>query len=201
MNVTYSNVTAVQANTVNIGTLSYAATGAFVAFGSNANNYQQVVIENANTGTQASADFIVSNLGSSDTALYGDFGINGVNFNGGPGALNVANNVYLYAQSTDIAIGTGTANAIHFVVNNGVSDALTIAANGYVSIAQALATSYGGTGLSSVTQNGITYGNGTGALGVTAAAGSADQTWSNQILTVNNSGVPTWSTAMDGGTF
>jgi len=36
---------------------------------------------------------------------------------------------------------------------------------------------------------------------VTAAAGSSDQTWSNQILTVTNSGVPVWTSALDGGTF
>ena len=59
----------------------------------------------------------------------------------------------------------------------------------------------GGTGLSSVTLNGITYGNGTSAVGVTAAAGVADQTWSNQILTTTNAGVPVWTTALDGGTF
>ena len=59
----------------------------------------------------------------------------------------------------------------------------------------------GGTGLSTATLNGITFGNGVGALGVTAAAGSSDQTWSNQILTVTNAGVPVWSSALDGGTF
>jgi hypothetical protein len=64
-----------------------------------------------------------------------------------------------------------------------------------------LTVSQGGTGLSSFTTNGITYGNGTGALGVTAAAGTSDQSYSNQILTVTNSGVPVWSTTMDGGTF
>jgi hypothetical protein len=64
-----------------------------------------------------------------------------------------------------------------------------------------LTVGQGGTGLSTITQNGITYGNGTENLGVTAAAGSADQTWSNQILTVTNAGVPVWTTALDGGTF
>jgi hypothetical protein len=65
-----------------------------------------------------------------------------------------------------------------------------------------LTVSQGGTGLSTATTNGIVYGNGTGALGVTALAGSgSDQTWSNQILTVTNAGVPVWSSAMDGGQF
>ena len=60
----------------------------------------------------------------------------------------------------------------------------------------------GGTGLSTATTNGIIFGNGTSAFGVTALAGSgSDQTWSNQILTVTNAGVPVWASAMDGGTF
>jgi hypothetical protein len=73
--------------------------------------------------------------------------------------------------------------------------AATVAAIGGLTVGQ------GGTGLSTITQNGITYGNGTGAVGVTAAAGGADQTWSNQILTVTNAGVPVWTTALDGGQF
>jgi hypothetical protein len=70
-----------------------------------------------------------------------------------------------------------------------------------MTLSSALAVSYGGTGATTFTTNGITYGNGTGALGVTADAGTSDQTWSNQFLTVTNAGVPVWSSAMDGGQF
>jgi len=268
LNVTTVNVNAVTANTFNIGSLTYAASGAFVSFGSNANGYQQVVIQNANNGTQASADFVVSNDVSTDTTFYGDFGINSSKFSG-IGALDGANNVYLLSQSSDLAIGTVSSNAIHFVVNHAATDAMTINANGVVTLGTALSVPYGGTGastfnagqivvgngtgalqtianssftvtgsgaanntitsltvdaygrataatysaisgltvpqggtgLSTATLNGITFGNGTGALGVTAAAGASDQTWSNQILTVTNAGVPVWSSALDGGQF
>lgn len=64
-----------------------------------------------------------------------------------------------------------------------------------------LAIGNGGTGNQTLTLNGILYGNGTNPLNVTAAAGSADQTFSNQILTVTNAGVPVWSTTLDGGQF
>jgi hypothetical protein len=64
-----------------------------------------------------------------------------------------------------------------------------------------LTVTQGGTGASSFTANGIIYGNGTGSLLATSAPGVLDQTWSNQILTVTNAGVPTWSSAMDGGQF
>lgn len=59
----------------------------------------------------------------------------------------------------------------------------------------------GGTGINSATAKGILYGDGTNALQVTAAADTSDQTWSNQILTVNNLGTPTWTTTLDGGQF
>lgn len=64
-----------------------------------------------------------------------------------------------------------------------------------------LTVGQGGTGASSFTTKGIMYGNGTGAMQVTDAAGTADQTWSNQILTTTNAGVPVWSTTLDGGQF
>jgi hypothetical protein len=252
----------------NIGTLTYSASQAFSKLQTDANSFSQVVLQNSNTGTQASVDFIVSNGISADNHWYGDFGMNGPNFVG-DGAFGAANSVYLYADGADLAIGTTSANAIHFVVNNGTTDALKIDANGFISTSQALTVPYGGTGgayfapgglllgngtgafstlanssvtvtglgaanstvtsvtvdaygrttaltysaisgltvgqggtgVSSFTTNGITYGNGSGALQVTAAAGTADQAWTNQIMTVTNAGVPVWSSALDGGTF
>jgi hypothetical protein len=64
-----------------------------------------------------------------------------------------------------------------------------------------LTVGQGGTGQSSFTTNGIIFGNSTSGLQVTAAAGVSDQTWSNQLLTVTNAGVPVWTNALDGGTF
>jgi hypothetical protein len=263
------NLGVANASQYKIGTLTYSATQAFTELQTDANSFSQVVIQNSNTGTQASVDFIVSNGISADNHFYGDFGMNGPNFSNGAGAFNQANNVYMYADGADLAIGTTSSNAIHFVVNAGTTDALKIDANGFISTSQALTVPYGGTGaayfspggllignstgalsslanttfvasgtgasnntvtsvtvdaygrttaltysqilgltvgqggtgLSTITQNGITYGNGTGVMGVTAAAGASDQTWSNQILTVTNAGVPVWSSALDGGTF
>jgi len=60
---------------------------------------------------------------------------------------------------------------------------------------------HGGTGVSTLTTNGIVYGNGTSAVGVTAA-GTWDSTNTiGQLLSVNSSGVPTWTNNIDGGTF
>jgi hypothetical protein len=113
-------------------------------------------------------------------------------------------------------IGNGSG-AIQSIANAGYSltgtlgaaktiTSLTVDAYGRVTAATAadisgLTVSQGGTGASTFTAKGIVYGDGTNALAVTAASGSADQTWSNQILTVTDAGVPVWSSAIDGGQF
>ena len=110
----------------------------------------------------------------------------------GSGALQTLSN------TTFSATGSGAQNNTITSVTVDAYGRFTAAT--YQAI-NGLTVGQGGTGVSSFTTNGITYGNGSGAMQVTAAAGTSDQTWSNQILTVNNSGVPTWSTAMDGGSF
>ena len=70
-----------------------------------------------------------------------------------------------------------------------------------------LEVQFGGTGASTFTTNGITYGNGSNPLQVTAAANMAnpgtgdDATTSYQVLTVTSAGVPVWTNTLDGGTF
>lgn len=72
---------------------------------------------------------------------------------------------------------------------------------GSLALDTALTVPNGGTGRTTATANGIVYGNGTSALGVTAA-GTWDSTHSvGQLLSVNSSGTPTWTNTLDGGTF
>ena len=127
----------------------------------------------------------------------------------------------------DGGTGTGTFASGEIVIGNGTGPLLSLANSGAISVTanpnttintvtvdtygrvtgfttqaiSGLTVGQGGTGLSTVTLNGIVFGNGTGNLGVTAEAGISDQTWTNQILTVNNSGIPVWASALDGGTF
>jgi hypothetical protein len=264
-----ANFTNINTATISVGTTTFIANNLLGSFSANSNTFAQFVIQNANTGTQSSVDFVVNNDRSTNDTYFGDFGMNSSGFSG-PAVLDLPNAVYLYSQDSDLVVGTHTANTIHFVVNNGTTDAMNINSSGVVTLGTALAVpsggtgrntftlgqvivgngtgalqslsnssltisgtsglqnntitsvtvdaygrttaltysaisgltvGQGGTGASSFTTNGVTYGNGTAALGVTAAAGSSDQTWSNQILTVTNAGVPVWTTTMDGGTF
>jgi len=122
------------------GNLNYVDTNIFCSFTTSANSYAQNILENTNTGSAASVDYIVSSSSGGAATNYGDFGINGSGFSGA-GAFNQPNYTYLTATTGDLAIGTTTTNSIHFVVNNGTTDAMTISSTGQLSVQGLIASS------------------------------------------------------------
>ena len=118
---------------LNIGATSITDTGVLLQATSSVAGYNQVVIQNTNSGTTASSNYIVNNnLGTAST-YYGEFGMNSSGFTG-TGAFNQANTVYVDSQSGDLSLGTLAANKIHLVVNNGATDALTIGTTGGITV-------------------------------------------------------------------
>jgi hypothetical protein len=101
--------------------------------------------------------------------------------------INIADPSFVYAN---VYAGVFKGNVISTNITSGT-----------LTLSTALGVSSGGTGRTSFTANGILYGNGTGAIASTVAPNVADQTYTNQILTVTNAGVPVWANTMDGGTF
>jgi hypothetical protein len=102
-----------------------------------------------------------------------------------------------------LSVGTGDGFTFYNNTDSSRNPLFAISSSGNITTgvwqATTIGTAYGGTGATSFTTNGIVFGG--SSLSSTAAAGTSDQTWSNQILTVTNAGVPVWSTALDGGTF
>lgn len=86
-------------------------------------------------------------------------------------------------------------------INNKIT--VTDIAAGTLSLTTDLEVIHGGTGVSTLTEDGIMYGAGTGAVQVTAAAGAADASETFQVLTVtsDSDATPIWSDTIDGGTF
>jgi len=148
------------------GTLGYSDSNIFASFTSSVNSYNQIILQNTNSGNAASTDFIVSNNLATSAAYFGDFGINSSGFSG-TGALGAANNVYLYSQGTDLAIGTGSSNSIHFVTNANSADAITVNPSNAV----AFNGSYGTSGY--ILQS---NGSGTSPTWVANSAGGASYT-------------------------
>jgi len=108
-------------------------------------------------------------------------------------AVGTANRITVNADTIDIHASYAGQNTISTLgtITTGVWNSST-----NVDVA------YGGTGVSSFTTKGILYGQGSSDLLVTAA-GTWDASTSGmgQILSVNSSGVPTWTNTIDGGTF
>jgi hypothetical protein len=91
------------------------------------------------------------------------------------------------ATAADIAIGASQVSGLAAVATSGAYSDLSgtpslaaIATSGSASDISAgtLSVSHGGTGQTSFTTNGIIFGNSTSGVQVTAAAGTADQSWS-----------------------
>jgi hypothetical protein len=99
-------------------------------------------------------------------------------------AIGTANKITVAADAITIATG--------YVGQTSLTTLGTIATGTWQSTD--IGVAYGGTGVSTFTSNGILYGNGAGAVQVTAAGTSG-------YFLYSNSGTPAWTNAIDGGTF
>jgi hypothetical protein len=112
----------------------------------------------------------------------------------------------VYATGADIGnikIGLTSDNEIDTVSGNLTIDSAggtvtvddNLSVTGTVTLTNDLAVTEGGTGVSSFTDNGVLYGDGSNALDVTAAGSQYD------ILQAGAGGVPVFSNIIDGGTY
>ena len=127
------------------GTLSYSDVNIFASYTSSVNNYNQIVLQNTNSGSSASSDYVVSNNLGTNTTYYGDFGMNSSGWTGtiGTASLSAPNVVYFSSASVDLVIGTVTANAIRFVTN-GAADNASVSSAGVWTFANTVTASISG---------------------------------------------------------
>lgn len=109
----------------NYGTLSYTDTNIFSSYQTSVNSYAQKILQNTNSGSSASADYIVSNDQGTATTYYGNFGMNSSTYTG-TGPFQLPNVVYLYSTDSDLVIGTKTSHELRFVTNDNSADSMTI---------------------------------------------------------------------------
>lgn len=108
------------------------------SFVQNINDYTQIVVQNPNAGTAASADVVVNNDNTTGSGTFGDFGINSSAFSG-TGSFNLANAIYLYSSGGELVLGTQSANGVRFTINNSALDAGSISSAGKWAINNAVA--------------------------------------------------------------
>lgn len=143
-------------------TLGYSDTGIIGSFASTVAGYNQVIVQNKSTATNASSNFNVSNDAATSTTGYAELGINSSTYTG-TGSFNIAGASYLASASTDLTIGTYGAYNVHFVTNSNTTDAMTIFNSGGVSLG-----GYADPGIGTLYANNVYLGYNT----ITAAAGT-----------------------------
>jgi hypothetical protein len=124
-----------------LGVPGYTDTGTLLQLTSTTAGYNQSIIQNLSNANNASSSYVVNNNLGTATTYFGEFGINSSTF-AGSGAFNAANTTYLSSTTGDLALGTTTSNAIHFVVNGGTTDSMTISAAGSTTLTNATATAF-----------------------------------------------------------
>ena len=162
------NANIVGTTNTGIGAITAGATNTLLSntvagMTANVNNYTQVTFQNLNTGTDATADFILTSDNGNDTVNYGDFGIINSGYdNSTPtnslGNIVYAADTYLYAQGNlsttkggNLAIGTTTTGKILRLFAGGATMSSVIA--------NVSATGVAVTGNSSATQDLVATGN------------------------------------------
>lgn len=102
----------------------------------NQNTYLQIVVQNANTGNNASSDLIVTNDSGNDTVGFIDLGINSSTYNQASFNLTGAGDGYLYTSNGALVIGTASAQPVIFHSNGTTTTAehMRITAGGNVGI-------------------------------------------------------------------
>ena len=163
---TASITSAVNQAPFNYGTLSFTDTNIFASMQSSVNSYNQFAIQNTNSGSAASAGYVAYNNNGTSTTNFMTVGINSSGYTG-TGSINGAGYGYLLSASTDMVIGTIGNNAIHFAVNSGATDALTISTAGNVTTPNLL------TGAEVRASNGIIVNSQTVSASYTIATGDS----------------------------
>jgi hypothetical protein len=128
-----------------------ATTNTPLSIGGNINNYNQVYLQNASTGNNASSDFVLGadNDGVGATGHFGDFGIVNTGNTNAAFTMFSPNDVYLYASGGNLDIGTDgglagkvinfftggtlTANKRMILADNSLKVFSTITATGVLS--------------------------------------------------------------------
>ena len=173
-------------------------TSATIEIDTSANTYQQIVIQNANSGTQASGDLVITADSGNDSVNYVDFGINSSLYSNSAYGITGAGDAYLYSSDSQLVLGTASVKDV--VIHAGG----TAATNRVLTV-----------NTSAVTVNNLPFNVGTGsvAVGTTFIANTSQITISSvplsanggtgtsgQVLTSNGTtGAPYWSTVSSGG--
>lgn len=160
------------------------AGGTFVQYTININNFSELSIQNTNSGSGASSDFVATSDDGTDTTHFIDMGIN--NSTGGAAAFTNAHAGYLYVVDNELDIGSlGASGVINFYTTGGVGSPI---------LAGSFSSTQGFSVVGHTTFEGITS---TGATGTGNLVYSASPTLTGTltVAAITASGIATFSQA------
>jgi hypothetical protein len=143
--ITTTGSTNTGANAVIAGVTNTLLSNTIAGFSANVNSYTQVTFQNKSTGTDATADYILTADNGNDTTNYGDFGIINSGYdNSTPtnslGNIVFAADTYLYAQGNtnntnqsggNLVIGTATTGkSVKIFAGGNTANALVVNVSG-----------------------------------------------------------------------
>lgn len=184
-----------------LGTPGYVTSGVnFAQLTQNSNNFAQLSLQNTNSGSSASSDFVATADDGSDTTHYVDFGIN--NSTGGSTAFTNAHAGYIYSVDNEFDIGAlGASGVVNIYTTGGAASpvlAATFTTTQGLTLTSGLAATFGTfTGVISTSQAGASSAP---AFSMTGAPFVGTGTTSVPLFYINNGAtVSSWTTT--GGTF
>jgi len=147
-NTTSNNLTVTSnatVNNINITTKLQVGNAVGYNFGSLAsieidasqNTYVQSVIQNANSGVQATGDLVITADTGNDSVNYVDLGINSSTYSNTNYTISGALDAYLYSSNSNLIIGTAANNGSVIFHSNGTlaaNERMRISGNGNIGI-------------------------------------------------------------------
>ena len=200
-NVTFNNVT-VDGNLVSddITAASITTSGDLVVTGDFTVNGTTTTINTTNTTVEDPLMYLASGNNSSDAVDIGFYGLYDTSGTDKYSGLfrDATDTKWKLFKDNQAVPGTtvntvGTGYTIGTIVAHLEDSSVAITGGSITGITD-LAVAEGGTGRSSLTSNGILYGQGAGGINATAAGADG-------YMLVSNSGTPEWTSTVDGGTF
>jgi hypothetical protein len=201
-NVTFNNVT-VDGTLVSddITTTTLTTSGHLIVTGDFTVNGTTTTINTTNTTVEDPLFALASGNNAADTVDIGFYGLHDTT-----GSQDAYSGLFRDATDTKWKLFKDNQAAPTTTVNTGgtgyaigtivahLEDSAVAITGGTVTGITDLTVADGGTGRSTLTSNGILYGQGTGGIAATAAGADG-------YILVSNSGVPEWTSTVDGGTF
>ena len=169
---------------VYIGTSGFIDTGVGLQDTGNINSYYQEILQNTNSGTSASADYIVGGNDMTSSLHYADFGKNGAN--GGLFPFANSDAAYSYTVDNEFDIGAlGTSGNINFAIGSVPTTIMKINASGVF-----IPSISGSTQCLQVNSSGLISGTSSACSANTVSVGTTSVSGgTNGGLLYNNSGV------------